>query len=543
MKKRIINLLIVEDNKAEAVLIKEYLKNSDKCSFNIVNAYTLAEAKSILNQNDIEIILLDLSLPDSNYPYTIEEIAREFMHIPIVVLTGYDDEKWAIQSINKGAQDYVLKKDITKGFLDKTLLYSIERHKLRMLYHEAVVNVQENEEQLRSLIDNLSDGMVVLNDKCIVRFINKAMSDIINTTKKDIVDTPFYAKCQLISCPKEPHEIEIETTNGEKLYFETMSKPIKWQEEPCNLVSFRDVTKRVKAQDRVRMIAKVMESAMEGIFITDLNFKIIEINKSFTDITGYEFEEVKDKLISFMAAGVYEVNRFETIFDEVKCGTTFATEISNRRKSGEIYPVWLSMSSIKNDFGNTTNYVGIFTDITQRKILEHNLKILAHHDALTGLPNRVLLYDRINQVINDAKRYNHKAAILYIDLDGFKPVNDRYGHATGDILLNELTGRLKKLIRESDTIARIGGDEFAVIIRNIKTNNDAALIASKILDSIKIPFIIENKECKVTASIGISICPDDGNNAEDLIKFADKAMYKIKHDKKNNYAFYSPVSY
>ncbi|MCX8068873.1 MAG: response regulator [Thermodesulfovibrionales bacterium] len=263
MNNRTVNLLIVEDNKSEAFLIKEYLKKSKLSHFNIINAYTLAEAKESLLKNVIELILLDLSLPDSQFPNTLEDIIKNFNHIPVVVLTGFDDEKWAMQSIRKGAQDYILKRDITAGFLDKTLLYSIERHKLRMLYYEAVKNIQEKEENLRILIDNMPDGMVVLNDKCLVRFVNKAMLDLMGLNRQDVVSKPFYDKFCILRVTEEPSEIEIEIKEGQIYYFQTRLKPIKWQEENCNLVSFRDVTKQVKAQNRVRTIAKVMESAME----------------------------------------------------------------------------------------------------------------------------------------------------------------------------------------------------------------------------------------------------------------------------------------
>jgi len=366
------------------------------------------------------------------------------------------------------------------------------------------------------------------------------MIDIMSKKKEDVIGKPFFLQFYMFKHPYEVAEFEIELNEGEgKLFFETRSKPILWQEEQCCLVSFRDITSRVNAQNRLRMIAKVMESALEGIFITDLDFKIIEINKSFTEITDYEFNEVKDRDISFMSAGAFELDKYQYIYEHVRLIDTFAGEISHRRKSGEIYPIWLTISAIKDESGKTTNYVGIFTDITQRKILKHNLRLLAHHDALTGLANRTLLYDRLNQVIAESKRNNQSFAVLYIDLDGFKPINDKYGHDIGDRLLIELTNRLKGLIRESDTISRLGGDEFAVITRNIKSSNDASLIAQKILDTVSAPFQIEDKKCKVTASIGISLYPDNSNDAQGLLKLADEAMYKIKHDKKNGYTFYS----
>jgi diguanylate cyclase (GGDEF)-like protein len=210
----------------------------------------------------------------------------------------------------------------------------------------------------------------------------------------------------------------------------------------------------------------------------------------------------------------------------------------DRRKSGEIYPKWLSIAVVKNEQGAVTNYIALFTDITERRASFERIQQLAHFDALTNLPNRTLLNLHIEQSMLTAKRNHNKMALLFLDLDGFKVVNDTLGHHSGDILLREVANRLKNCVRETDMVSRMGGDEFVVVMSAISKSEDAAQVAKKIIDSLSIPFDIEGVIVNIGTSIGISIYPDDADESDALKKYADAAMYEVKQAGKNHYRFH-----
>ncbi len=297
-----------------------------------------------------------------------------------------------------------------------------------------------------------------------------------------------------------------------------------------------------KATESMRLAAKVMESALEGIFVTDREFNIINVNPSFADITGMSAEEVIGRNPSVMGSGGDETDKYKQIGETIRQGGNWRGEVWNRRKGGEVYTAWLNVSSIKDNSGNITNYVGVFTDITQRKLVEEHLDHMAHYDGLTGLPNRALLHDRLGHALVQLRRSGQRLAILFIDLDEFKPVNDAFGHDVGDLVLQDVARRLKLCVRESDTVARLGGDEFIIILQDIMDEQDAVLVAKKIIGSLQMPFCPRKDECSIGASIGITIYPDDGTDAETLLKRADRAMYYAKEKGKNNWKLFSSIA-
>jgi diguanylate cyclase (GGDEF)-like protein len=226
----------------------------------------------------------------------------------------------------------------------------------------------------------------------------------------------------------------------------------------------------------------------------------------------------------------------------IKASGRWQGEIWNRRKNGEIYPEWLSITAVRNSTGKVENYLAIFSDITPRKREEQELYDLATHDTLTGLPNRFLFSERFRRAIARAKRASHLVGLLYLDLDRFKPVNDLLGHECGDQLLQTVARRIKRSVREEDTIARLGGDEFAVILEHLLRPRDAAATARKLLHALARPFLLEGHKASITASIGITVYPFDGDDVETLVKRADGAMYRAKSQRRNDYRFWGDPS-
>lgn len=281
-------------------------------------------------------------------------------------------------------------------------------------------------------------------------------------------------------------------------------------------------------------LAKIaFDSASEGIMIIDTSGSIIGINKGFTSITGYREEEILGMTPIIFQMGKHELWR--SLSSEGKwCG-----EILNHRKNGEQYNEWLTITVVKNSAHQITNYVGVFADITETKRSQNKLYELVNHDPLTGLPNRRLLNELFEHAIKRAERERHQIAILFIDLDRFKAINDSLGHQVGDKLLYEVSRRIKQSIRESDVVGRLGGDEFLVMMDTIENQEDAAYKAKKILKALGSEFLLDSKELFISASIGIALFPSNGGDVDSVIKAADIAMYQVKNRGKNNYCFYS----
>ncbi|MFT5960473.1 MAG: two-component system CheB/CheR fusion protein, partial [Burkholderiaceae bacterium] len=299
-----------------------------------------------------------------------------------------------------------------------------------------------------------------------------------------------------------------------------------------------DTTHRRHADEQLRLAAKVFDRSGEAIAITDAKAVILTVNDAFTKITGYTSSDVIGRDPRMLGAGQHPPEFFEEMWTTLLANGNWQGEIINRRKNGEVYPEWLSINSVNAENGSVINYVSIFRDITAVKNSQRRIEFLATHDELTGLPNRTLLNDRLKHAISVARRNRQKLAVLFIDLDNFKNINDSLGHDVGDILLRQATERLQHSVRDSDTLARLGGDEFVAVLDNV-TAVDINLVAGRIVDTIGASFQINGNNLFVSASIGISIFPDDGDDSVTLLKSADTAMYSAKERGRNQYQFFA----
>ena len=309
------------------------------------------------------------------------------------------------------------------------------------------------------------------------------------------------------------------------------------------LIVVRDITERRKADAQQRLAAKVFENSVEAIYITNKTGDIIQVNKAFTEITGYQPEAVIGQKPSQLGAGWHEVNFHNDIKPVLDKDGQWSGEIMSRRASGEAFLVWMSISYVHDSRGCLLGAITSFRDITEAKSSEESIRKLAYYDPLTDLPNRMLFHDRLLQALQRASRNRHYVAILFLDLDGFKAVNDALGHALGDRLLTETARRLKDCIRNEDTVARMGGDEFTVILSALSNRetaeSGAAQVARKIIKRINEPFHFDDKVAHIGTSIGIALYPDDSIKEEELVRMADTAMYHTKQSGKNGYQFYT----
>ncbi len=292
------------------------------------------------------------------------------------------------------------------------------------------------------------------------------------------------------------------------------------------------------ATDRLELFGKMFHGSGEAILIANANGDIVAVNPAFTEITGYSALEVLGKNPRILSSGKQTPDFYQTMWASINEAGQWQGEIWNRRKSGQVYPEWLSIGVVKNQRGEVINYISLFSDITERKAAEQKIEFLAHYDALTKLPNRALFADRLKLALVSAGRNEKKVALLFLDLDKFKGINDTMGHLAGDILLQSVAARLKSCVRESDTICRQGGDEFMILLPDAESAADVENVAQKIIAAMTTPHQIEEKELIVTFSVGVAIFPDDAGDSEGLIKCADDAMYRAKEKGRNNYQFY-----
>lgn len=298
--------------------------------------------------------------------------------------------------------------------------------------------------------------------------------------------------------------------------------------------------KRKSAVERqLRLASTVFHTATEAVMVCDINNNILAANKAFTEITGYLEEEVLGRTPAVLQSGHHDADFYQNMYNELANNGSWQGEISNRRKNGEIFYEWLSITALKNPDGKFEAYVALFSDITKRKKVEDKIYHQANFDGLTGLANRNLFSDRLQHSIAHANRHSQALALMFIDLDGFKQINDTFGHAQGDLLLENVSKRLTSVLRSSDMIARLGGDEFSVIISESKDIEAVDFIANKVIEEISQPFDLNEAKGFVTASIGIAIYPTDGRNVEELLTKADSAMYKAKAGGRNNYQFFT----
>jgi len=293
------------------------------------------------------------------------------------------------------------------------------------------------------------------------------------------------------------------------------------------------------SQQHLRLATKVFESTFEGIMVTSADNVIESVNPAFTRITGFNAHEVIGKTPALLSSGRHDGDFYRKMRQSLDETGHWQGEIWNRRKNGEVYPEWLTINTVKNADGLVTNYIAIFSDISKRKAAEEQMRFLAHHDALTSLPNRILFVERLSHAIAHAQRNQKLVAVMFLDLDDFKQVNDTLGHHVGDQLLQVIAQRLTDCVRAEDTVARLGGDEFTVILEELADAAAVAPIASKIIDTLSQPMILEGQEIVITTSLGISLYPEAGDQPDLLIKHADIAMYQAKEGGRNNFQFYT----
>ena len=428
---------------------------------------------------------------------------------------------------------------------------------------EAQVNLmlalKESQKKLQAIVDTAMDAVVTMDAEGIITGWNTQAESIFGRTREEAIGRvlhetiipPQYREAHirglkhfLATGEGQILNSRIETLalhrDGHELLIELSITPVKTGDKYEFSSFIRDITER-SARERISRLATTVFNTMdEAVMVADADNKIITVNPAFIAITGYSADEVTGKNPHILASGKHPPEFFREMWGTLAATGSWQGEIWNRRKSGELYVEWLSIKQVRDGKGNLTHHVAVFSDISERKVAEERMQRLAHYDVLTELPNRTLFSDRLQQALVTAKRDKARMALLFIDLDEFKPINDTLGHAVGDLLLMEVATRIQDCLRESDTAARIGGDEFVVLLPTIEAEPDAMVVAEKIRHALFQPFELAGESLHISSSIGIAVYPEHGSEENILVKNADIAMYCAKESGRNNVQFYRP---
>ncbi|MEW6708115.1 MAG: EAL domain-containing protein [Pseudomonadota bacterium] len=409
---------------------------------------------------------------------------------------------------------------------------------------------------LDAIANGTTDAIYALDTRGRLLFVNRQVCRLTGRSAEALIGCPAAALLpraearrvagsllQVLREDRVAHrESALTTPDGTRTYLHTLG-PLR-DHEGRVVGAFgisRDITERKREEDQRRQWAAAFESTRDGVLITDAQGRIEAVNRAFTEITGYSGEDALGATPRLLQSGRHGPQFYRALWTALREQGSWQGEIWNRRKNGSVYPEWLSINPVRDAAGALANYVGVFTDITHLKNTEARLERLAHYDPLTDLPNRRLLQTRLEQALAHARRHATSVAVLFIDLDGFKTVNDSLGHPVGDQLLVCVAERLRARLRQDDTLGRVGGDEFVVVLESIRQPNDVAVLAQALLSAVAEPVqLAGGQEAYVTASIGISIFPEDGSSsAVEMLRDADAAMYRAKDEGRNRFSFYT----
>jgi diguanylate cyclase (GGDEF)-like protein/PAS domain S-box-containing protein len=418
---------------------------------------------------------------------------------------------------------------------------------------QAEAVLKASEERFQTLFDRASEGILIVSLEGKVIAVNDAFARMHGYTReemqamslrdldppKSLADVP--ARMQRL---REKGSITFEVDNyhkdGHIFPMEVNASLVTVNGETVVQSFSRDITARKKAEEELLLASLVFENAGEGVVVTDENNLIIATNPAFTQITGYTFEEVKGKNPKMFSSGRHDAAFYREMWDNINRLGYWQGEIWDRNKNGQVHVKHLTISTIPGKDGSAHRYVAMFTDITQKKLSEELIWRQANFDALTKLPNRQMFHDRLEQESRKSHRTGKPMALLLIDLDRFKEVNDSLGHHKGDTLLIDAAERISGCVRDSDTVARLGGDEFVVILSELEEEDSIERIAQNLVDAISAPFKLGTEEIYISASIGISLFPNDTDRLDDLLKNADQAMYSAKNAGRNRFSYFTP---
>jgi diguanylate cyclase (GGDEF)-like protein/PAS domain S-box-containing protein len=418
--------------------------------------------------------------------------------------------------------------------------------------------LREREAKLSGILDAVIEAIITISQDGRIQSFNAAACRIFDYLPEEIIGQPVsrlmpepyatehiqymqrYAKGGKSWIMNVSRELPGRKRDGTVFPIEIHVSELRQGKESLFIGVIRDISDRVKAEERLRLSAAVFETAAEGIMVTDDDFKVTVINSAVSTITGFDAAEIVGNKPPFLDSPYQDERFYLLLWESLMRTGMWEGEIWDKKKSGERYAQRLSISSVRDEQGIVQQYVMVFSDITRRRLDEERIRYQATHDMLTELPNRMLFLERLSDAVEAAHETSKRGALLFLDLDGFKLVNDTLGHDIGDFLLREASRRLVHVARDSDMLARLGGDEFAVLMPDIASEQDAINLSETIIAAMGVPFDLEGYEAFVTSNIGIALFPDASDSPQALLKNATAAKTRAKEQAKTNYAFFTP---
>ncbi len=517
-----------------------------------------------------DLILLDVMMPDMDGHAVLTELrARpETRHIPVIFVTALDSANEEELGLSEGAVDYVTK-PVKPAVLKARVLAQIELKRGRdLLAGQNVWLEQEVERRVAEaarlearlqLALAAADFGIWEYDHLSARW---EWSDSLRrllgveqgpATVADAIalvhpeDRPALESCVVDALARGSDVtldgFRVRHDDGHWVWLEARGRTIRRDSEGKPLLTVgtvADISRRRAAEAELRLAAVVFTGISDGVCITDANARILLVNESFVKVTGYSIDETRGQTPSLLKSGAHSAAFYKDMWDALLRLDSWQGEITNRRKDGELVTEWLSISAVRDAAGRLTHYVGIFSDLSERKAAAERIQYLSSFDPLTDLPNRNLFADRLGQALLNARRFDRKTAVILLDLDRFRVVNDTLGPPVGDAVLIEVARRLNLQVRDGDTVGRRAGNEFGCVMANLGHEHDVIAVAQRMLDAIVAPLDVAGQPLVLTASIGIAMSPRDGETVDALIKSADTALRRAKKANRNGFCFYSP---
>ncbi len=550
-------ILIVDDRHSDLRLLEAILKAHR------FRSYALADPTKVLRHCQVsppEIILLDIGMPKLDGFQVCSQLKKDpqLTDIPVLFLTAMGEVASRIRGFKVGGADF-----LTKPYEPSELIARVSTHiKLRRTQLELAYRNQQLTEKINALerahaallesearneavLSNAGVCLGLLNRECTYELVNEMYAQIFGYSQEefrqmrlfDMLHTDFIEPAQdtitqLCSGELEQHYAVKRFVRKDGSLFPGghWLSPQRDSDGRCTgfVCVISDLTEQEKAEDNLRLAHTVFETSSEGMLVTDADNRIITVNPAFSVITGYQPEQVLGQDPAFQHSGRHSKEFYQEMWRALLEHDRWQGEVWNRRQNGEIYPQWLSISVIRSKDGGVVNYVALFSDISERKEAEERLRYQAMHDPLTKLPNRVMFDERLRAAIARARRQKSRIALLYLDLDNFKIINDSYGHLAGDRFLQHVAEQMLACLRLEDTAARLGGDEFCAIIEDISSQQQAVAVAERIIQALGSLHCTLTHQGALRTSIGIAIFPDHGQDIETLMSSADNAMYAAK---------------
>ncbi|MFA7267745.1 MAG: EAL domain-containing protein [Sterolibacterium sp.] len=560
-------LLLVDDYPENLVALEAVLGNPD---VELVKATSGNDALRHTLKRDFALVLLDVQMPDIDGFETAELMRSnpKTRHLPIIFVTaGMKDIQLQFKGYEMGAVDYLIKpfephilQSKVKVFCD---LYRQRRQLeanqllLESKIRERVSQLRESEERFRMLAMHAPMGIYQTDAKGNCVFVNRRWCEMAGLSPEQATGQGWMQALH----PEDKHLIVAtwqeagSSTREWSLDYRVLRPDGKFTWVNGNAVPLRnehgevtgylgnnlDITARKHAEDSMRLASLVYQNSSEGMLVCDAGGTIITVNPAFTQLTGYRPDEVIGKNPRILKSGLHDQAFYQAMWQAIVATGHWQGEIWNRHKSGEIFAELLTINTIRGEDGSAHRLVALFSDITKKKQSDELIWQQANFDALTGLPNRRMFLDRLGQDIKKTDRTGLQLALIFLDLDHFKDVNDTLGHDLGDILLKEAAQRMIGCVRETDTVARLGGDEFTVILGELDEPHSAEPVAQKILHKLAEPFQLGSEIVYISASIGITFYPEDADGIDGLLKNADQAMYATKDQGRNRISYFTPL--